>query len=193
MSEPIPQELSDQALQLRATTLGARLAELGLTMATAESCTGGWIAKTFTDVAGSSTWFTGGVVTYSNDAKGALLGVQKTTLKSHGAVSEAVVHQMAQGALEAVGADCAVSVSGVAGPGGGTPRKPVGLVWIAVAIRSEATRAQSSEQASGGGADSSAFAHSVARECHFDGSRDAVRRAAVAAAIELVLQALEST
>ncbi len=188
----MPHDLGDHALQLLATKLGTRLTTLGLTMATAESCTGGWIAKTFTDVAGSSVWFNGGVVSYSNDAKGALLGVQKATLKSHGAVSEAVVRQMAQGALEVVGADCAVSVSGVAGPGGGTPKKPVGLVWIAVAIRSEATSAQSSERASRSTADSSAFAHCVAREYHFDGSRDAVRRAAVAAAIELVLQALES-
>ena len=126
MSEPFAHEHSDHALQELAATLGTRLAQLGLTVATAESCTGGWIAKTFTDVAGSSAWFNGGVVSYSNDAKGALLGVQKTTLKSHGAVSQAVVQQMAQGALKALDADCAVSVSGVAGPGGGSVAKPVG-------------------------------------------------------------------
>ncbi len=181
-SEVQADDLHDQAARL-----GAQLAARGLKVATAESCTGGWIAKTFTDVAGSSAWFNGGIVSYSNDAKHDLLGVQKETLAVHGAVSEAVVLDMACGALNALDVDCAVSVSGVAGPGGGSPAKPVGLVWIAVARRSEAAIPAVAEKKG-----ASAVPFSMARECHFKGDRDAVRRAAVAAAIQLVSQVLES-
>jgi nicotinamide-nucleotide amidase len=108
-----------------------RMSESGATLATAESCTGGWIAKAITDVPGSSAVLGYGVVSYSNAAKETLLGVRAETLERHGAVSEAVVREMAEGALALSGAGYAVAVSGVAGPGGGTAEKPVGTVWFA--------------------------------------------------------------
>jgi len=104
-------------------------------VATAESCTGGWIAKSLTDNAGSSACFAYGIVSYSNGAKESILGVNSDTLKQHGAVSEATVGEMADGVLKLSGADFAVAVSGVAGPGGGTEEKPVGTVWFAWAAR----------------------------------------------------------
>ena len=97
----------------------------------AESCTGGWIAKVLTDLAGSSAWFERGFVTYSNEAKQEMLGVMASTLESQGAVSEKVVAEMALGALKNSHADISLSVSGIAGPGGGSEDKPVGLVWFA--------------------------------------------------------------
>lgn len=100
-------------------------------VATVESCTGGWIAKSLTDIAGSSACFGYGIVCYSNGAKEMLVGVSALTLVEHGAVSEQVVREMAEGALRMSGADFAVSVSGVAGPDGGTVEKPVGTVWVA--------------------------------------------------------------
>lgn len=115
--------------------LVSKLAASGKMVATAESCTGGWIAKAITDVAGSSNVFAYGVVSYSNGAKESLLGVRAETLDRHGAVSDAVVEEMAAGALELSGADIAVAVSGIAGPGGGSDEKPVGTVWFAWAIR----------------------------------------------------------
>lgn len=118
-----------------ATRVGRRLQTNGWRMATAESCTGGWIAKAITDIAGSSGWFEAGYVTYSDAAKQTALGVKARTLARFGAVSEAVVREMARGALKASGADIAVAVSGVAGPGGGTADKPVGLVWFCWARR----------------------------------------------------------
>ena len=117
------------------------LAARGWTLATAESCTGGLIANRITDVPGASEVFSHGFVTYANAAKIGLLGVAAADLESHGAVSEVVVRQMAGGALAASGADLAVAVSGIAGPAGGTPDKPVGTAWIAVAQRSGGIRA----------------------------------------------------
>jgi nicotinamide-nucleotide amidase len=104
-------------------------------MVTAESCTGGWIAKAMTDVPDSSSWFECGYVVYSNVAKVRDLGVSQATLDAHGAVSEATVLEMARGALRVSGADVAVAVSGIAGPTGGVPGKPVGTVWFATASR----------------------------------------------------------
>lgn len=101
------------------------------TLATAESCTGGLLAATLTDVSGSSRWFTGSVVAYANEVKKNLLGVDEALLMEHGAVSESVVEAMAKGVLTTVGADVSVALSGIAGPTGGTPDKPVGTVWIA--------------------------------------------------------------
>jgi nicotinamide-nucleotide amidase len=113
--------------------LGEMLRQRGLTLATAESCTGGSIAARITSVPGSSDYYKGSVVAYSNEVKMNLLGVEADTLAQHGAVSEETVRQMALGVKKLLGTDCAVTTSGIAGPGGGTPEKPVGTVWIAAA------------------------------------------------------------
>ena len=113
--------------------IGARLRERGQTIATAESCTGGLIAAALTEIAGSSDWFGWGFVSYANAAKRGMLGVDDATLAAYGAVSEAVVRETAQGARKVAGADWAVAVSGIAGPGGGSTDKPVGTVWLALA------------------------------------------------------------
>jgi nicotinamide-nucleotide amidase len=145
-----------------ARVLGERMAARGWTCVTAESCTGGLVAGAITDIAGSSSWFERGFVTYSNEAKQESLGVPATTLAQHGAVSEATARAMAEGALAHSRAHLAVAITGVAGPGGGTPGKPVGMVCFAWALR---------------GAD--------VRACtrHFTGDRAAVRRAAVVEAL----------
>ena len=114
------------------SAVGRLLKERGATLALAESCTGGLLAKRLTDSPGSSAYFMEGLVTYSNDAKERLLGVKHETLVEHGAVSEAVVREMADGVRKVAGADYGISVTGVAGPDGGTEEKPVGLVWIGV-------------------------------------------------------------
>jgi nicotinamide-nucleotide amidase len=124
-------------LNALAAEVAAGLLASGRQLVTAESCTGGWIAKTCTDLPGSSRWFRGGVVAYCNELKAALLGVSPETLAAEGAVSEAVVREMAVGALERLGGDVAVAVSGIAGPDGGVPGKPVGTVWLAWAQRGD--------------------------------------------------------
>ncbi len=153
------------------TELSQRLAKLLLhskkQLAVAESCTGGWLAKCLTDISGSSGWFERGFVTYSNQAKQEMLGVDAATLSEYGAVSEAVVREMAQGVLSHSPADIAVAISGIAGPDGGSPGKPVGTVCFAFAER---------------GADVQAMT------CHFKGDRDAVRRNAVHYALSQLLQ-----
>lgn len=118
-------------LSALAAELTTALASSGQTVTTAESCTGGWIAKLITDIPGSSAIFESGLVTYSNAAKQSLLGVGHDVLESHGAVSDPVVRAMADGARTRAAADIAVAVSGIAGPDGGTPDKPVGTVWFA--------------------------------------------------------------
>lgn len=125
----------EQILAQRSTELGKHLSDAGLSVTTAESCTGGWIAKVITDIAGSSVYFQRGFVTYSNDAKHTMIGVSEQTLNVSGAVSEAVVCEMAAGALKTADADLAVSVSGIAGPDGGSADKPVGTVWFGWAWR----------------------------------------------------------
>lgn len=125
-------------LEDMAGKLGDMLKDSGSLVATAESCTGGWIAQTITSVAGSSEWFDRGFVTYSNDAKREMLGVRAQTLRKHGAVSERVVLDMALGAVKKSKASFAVAVSGVAGPAGGTDDKPVGTVWFAWAFGDQA-------------------------------------------------------
>lgn len=160
----------DSALFELATRAGRRLHSCGLRMVTAESCTAGWVAKAMTDVAGSSQWFECGYVTYSNAAKVRDLGVSRQTLDAHGAVSEQTVREMALGALRVSGADVAIAVSGIAGPDGGVPGKPVGTVWFAAAFRR---------------------GDEPVVECRrqlFNRDRENVRRCSVEFALELVLQ-----
>ena len=128
--------------QQAARELGVMLLRRGFRLAVAESCTGGWLAKLVTDVPGCSGWFERGFVTYSNSAKIEMLGVREQTLREQGAVSAATVNEMAEGALTHSHADSAVAISGVAGPDGGTPDKPVGLVWIAWALRGQPAQAE---------------------------------------------------
>lgn len=123
-----------------AEQLGRKLKANGKTIATAESCTGGWIAQTITDVPGSSAWFDRGFVTYSNAAKMQMLGVSPQTLENYGAVSSETATEMAAGALAHSDADVAVAVTGIAGPDGGTPEKPVGTVFIAWADKNGAVK-----------------------------------------------------
>lgn len=153
---------SDDELGRLARELAHAAQARHLSIATAESCTGGWIAKVLTDVPGSSAWFDCGMVVYSYEAKQALLGVNPHTLELHGAVSRETVVEMVSGALVHSAASLAVAVTGIAGPGGGTPGKPVGTVWIAWKRR---------------GGYPQATVH------HFDGDRHAVRRQTVHAAL----------
>lgn len=117
--------------------IGVLLKEKKLSLSTAESCTGGGIAALVTSVPGSSEYFNGGIVAYSNEVKMDLLQVSAETLEKYGAVSRETVMEMAKGAMKTLKTDCAVATSGIAGPGGGTPEKPVGTVWIAVAYKNE--------------------------------------------------------
>jgi nicotinamide-nucleotide amidase len=157
---------TDQELEALGLELGRALHLRGWRLAAAESCTGGWIGKALTDVAGSSQWFEGGLVTYSNAAKTALLDVSADLLATHGAVSEEAVRAMAEGARERLAADCAVAVSGIAGPDGGTPSKPVGTVHFAWAAPNGVTAARRL----------------------FAGGREAVRRQTVALALERLIE-----
>lgn len=127
----------EQAIAKEVVLLAAALTSRGWMLATAESCTGGLIAGACTDIAGSSTWFERGVVTYSNEAKTELLGVPADLIATHGAVSEEVVRAMAEGAVLRSRAHIAVAVTGVAGPAGGSPTKPVGTVWMGIALRGQ--------------------------------------------------------
>ncbi len=122
------------------TRLSEELRAKKLRLATAESCTGGMIGAALTDLAGSSDIYEGGFITYSNELKTSLLGVQQQTLKAHGAVSEQTAGEMALSTLKRTDADIAISVTGIAGPGGGTTNKPVGLVYIAVVFKGRAPR-----------------------------------------------------
>jgi nicotinamide-nucleotide amidase len=161
--------MADAQLYELAEKTGRALEARGLMLATAESCTGGWIAEAITMIPGSSAWLDRGFVTYTNDAKREMLGVQAQTLERHGAVSEPVVIEMVQGALKASRAQVAVAVSGVAGPSGGTPQKPVGTVCFAWAIEGRAPRAETR---------------------HLDGDREAVRRQSVVHALGALLEQL---
>jgi nicotinamide-nucleotide amidase len=132
--------ISDDGSSLEGTVVRL-LTEKGMTLATAESCTGGLISCRVTDVPGSSAVFTHGFITYANAAKVSLLGVSPVDLETHGAVSETVARQMAEGALRSSGADIAVAVTGIAGPDGGSPEKPVGTAWIGLAAKGSETSA----------------------------------------------------
>ncbi len=129
-------------MEALAEQVGAALKTHGHMLATAESCTGGGVAQAITDIAGSSAWFERGFITYSNLAKQEMLGVAQNTLEQFGAVSEATVREMVAGALQHSAADIALAVSGIAGPGGGTAEKPVGLVWFAWGIKNKTCVAQ---------------------------------------------------
>ena len=157
---PVP---ADAGLRELAQAVADEMLRQRLTLVTAESCTGGWVAKTLTDLPGSSAWFDAGVVAYSYAAKQALLGVDPRMLERVGAVSEEVALAMVSGVLARFGAGAAMAVTGIAGPGGGTADKPVGTVWIAWKRR--------------GG-------HAHAQLFHFAGDREAVRRQTVAAALD---------
>jgi len=159
--------MTDHELDVLARQVGEALAARGLWLATAESCTGGWIAEAVTAIAGSSGWFDRGFVTYSNAAKTDMLGVRGETLDTHGAVSEATVSEMAAGALARSRADLAAAVSGVAGPGGGSAAKPVGTVCLAWARRGAPT---------------------ATTTVHLAGDRAAVRRQTVLLALQGVLE-----
>jgi nicotinamide-nucleotide amidase len=214
-------ELSELVALVARWALGAKYR-----VVTAESCTGGWIAKAFTDAAGSSRWFESGYVTYSNAAKARDLGVSERTLQVHGAVSEPTVREMAAGALRATGADVSIAVSGIAGPDGGSAEKPVGTVWFCVgrrvsgaglrdagggggsgsssgtdpglpleanaALGSRATAGPSaavrSNTAAGPNAAAGPDIELISEGEVFAGDREAVRRAAVRRALELMLQ-----
>ena len=130
----------DTELNALSVTVGEALTARGWMLTTAESCTGGWVDEAVTATSGSSAWFDRGFVTYSNSAKVDMLGVSPATLANEGAVSEATVAEMAQGALEHSAAQLAIAVSGVAGPGGGTLAKPVGMVCLAWAQRGQPSR-----------------------------------------------------
>ena len=159
----------NESLDTLAAELGRRLLDLGLSFASAESCTGGWIAKVATDIPGSSAWFDRGFVTYSNTAKQQMLGVLPETLATHGAVSAEVVIEMAQGAVQRSDAGFAVAVSGIAGPDGGSDAKPVGTVWFAWAERNGQT---------------------WTRRIRFAGDRNEVRHQTVREAMEGLLERL---
>jgi len=162
------------AIQKLAEALVSELTASGKAIATAESCTGGWVAKAITDVAGSSGVYGYGVVSYANGAKESILGVQNKTLEDHGSVSSEVVEEMAKGVLRLSGADISVAVSGVAGPDGGTKEKPVGMVWFGWAVRDGANAL-------------------VDTSCeHFTGDRELIREASVAHALQGVRERIES-
>lgn len=161
--------MPDSMLDSLAESVGARLQAAGLLLACAESCTGGWVAQAVTAVAGSSEWFDRGFVTYSNAAKQEMLDVATETLDRFGAVSEETARSMAAGALARSRADIALAVTGVAGPTGGTPAKPVGMVCFAWVRRNGATASDTRR---------------------FAGNREQVRHASVVAALEGILDRL---
>ncbi len=162
-------ESENEQLYPLAQQVGARLKEAGLMLATAESCTGGWVGEVVSAVPGSSHWFDRGFITYTNLAKQEMLGVFPRTLEQHGAVSEQTVQEMAAGALKHSRAQIAVAISGIAGPGGATPTKPVGTVCLGWAMEDGSARSETR---------------------HFAGDRRQVRAQAVEAALAGILKML---
>jgi nicotinamide-nucleotide amidase len=165
----LPPAPGDAQLAALVEALAGELGERAWKLATAESCTGGWIAKCCTDRAGSSAWFDSGIVSYSNRAKQQLLGVEAEVLEAAGAVSRVAALQMADGARRRAGVDVALAVTGIAGPDGGSPDKPVGTVWFAWAVGARPTEAE---------------------RVLFGGDREAVRRQTVAHALQGLLDRL---
>jgi nicotinamide-nucleotide amidase len=164
-------EISEQLIQSTAKKLGARLLMKRLRLATAESCTGGWVAKVITDIAGSSEWFECAIVSYSNASKHDFLGVPEGLLLDHGAVSENTVLAMLKGLFERTRVDAGISISGIAGPDGGSVDKPVGTVWVAWGLRGQMAQTQM---------------------FRFDGDRNSVRLQSVAAALDAMLELIEN-
>jgi nicotinamide-nucleotide amidase len=162
--------MSADPLSTLATLVGTRLKARALLLVTAESCTGGWIAQAVTAVAGSSEWFERGYVTYSNESKQELVGVRPETLARHGAVSEETAREMAAGALAASRASVAVAVTGIAGPSGGSPQKPVGMVCLSWALRDGVAKTET---------------------CRCAGDRGQVRRRSVIRALQGLIEVLD--
>ncbi len=150
---------------------GSRLRDMGLTISIAESCTGGLLSKLITDVPGSSAYYHGGVVSYSNDVKIRLLGVRSETLDKFGAVSGATAREMAEGLRRALATDLSLAVTGIAGPGGGTSEKPVGTVFIALSYKGRDT---------------------LVKEFHFKGARQEIRTQSAEAALRLLLDTVKN-
>jgi nicotinamide-nucleotide amidase len=161
--------VSDTELNELAAELGEKLRARGWMLATAESCTGGWVGQVITAIPGSSHWYERGFITYANISKQEMLGVPAETLETHGAVSEETASAMAAGALEHSHAQATLAISGIAGPGGGTPQKPVGLVCYGWAL-ADGTRLSST--------------------CRLDGDREEIRSRAVAAALRGLIDLL---
>lgn len=159
--------VSDEDLLQMAATLGQKLQEKGWILTTAESCTGGWLAQLITAIPGSSAWFDRGFITYSNQSKQDMLGVSAETLEAHGAVSEETVQEMAAGALKHSRAQISASISGIAGPGGGTRQKPVGMVCNGWATSDGMT---------------------LATTCRLSGDREEIRSRAVASALRGLIE-----
>ncbi len=162
----------DAELERLSAEIGAALRAAGAVLTTAESCTGGWVAEIVTATAGSSAWFDCGFVTYSNAAKQRMLGVAEATLKTHGAVSEPAALEMARGALAHSDATAALSITGIAGPGGAVPGKPVGTMCFGWALADGRTRTETR---------------------HFDGDREAVRRQSSCHTLAVLLALLGAT
>ncbi len=162
---------------MNAGSVAAILKERGMTLAVAESCTGGRLAAAFTAAAGASKYFLGGVVAYANEVKINVLEVECEAIEKHGAVSREVAGQMAAGVREIAGADCAIATTGIAGPGGGTSEKPVGTVWVATATAIKNADGKVSETV-------------AALKMQFHGSRTEIMDQAVRAAIEALRDAL---
>lgn len=163
--------MAHDTLTTLATLVGTRLKDRRMKLVTAESCTGGWVATAVTSVSGSSDWFERGFISYSNESKRELLGVKESTLSANGAVSEPAAREMAQGALDRSRADVALAVTGIAGPSGGTPDKPVGMVCLAWARRGESADSQTRR---------------------FEGDREQIRRQSVIAALQGLIERLET-
>lgn len=163
--------MASDTLTALATLVGTRLRAKGMMLATAESCTGGWVAQAVTAIAGSSEWFDRGFVTYSDAAKQEMLGVSAATLARHGAVSEQTAREMAAGALAHSRAQVAVAITGIAGPTGGSPEKPLGMVCFAWTVQDGVADAETR---------------------HFKGDRESVRRQSVIAALQGIVKLLEA-
>ena len=164
--------ISDQTLHHLARQVGVELTRQGLMLASAESCTGGWLGQVITSIPGSSAWYESGFITYTASSKQEMLGISTDTLKKYGAVSEQTAREMAHGAVTRSSAQVAASITGIAGPGGGTTKKPVGMVCFAWVMKDN---------------------HMQSETRHFSGDREAVRQQSVAVALQGLIALLRDT